>query len=185
VVASIDNVGEAELLTASLAADLAVAGESVLLVDLGDHGGLSQRLVQALGRTGDSGPAVAPTVLRPDGVPQLATGPYGVPAGTTGIVAEDDPRRRAWEEADVALVLTSIRLGSELELLSTWADDAVVLVTAGRSSAERLRTAAELLRSAGLALPFAMMVSSDEFDESLGQPDRPDTGEGTARKAAQ
>ena len=62
---------------------------------------------------------------------------------------------------------------------------AVVLVTAGRSSAERLRTTTELLRSAGLALPFALMLSSDEYDESLGLPDQPDTGEGNARKAAQ
>ncbi len=46
-------------------------------------------------------------------------------------------------------------------------------MTAGRCSAERLSTAAELVRSAGLELAFAVMVGSDRTDESLGLPDPP------------
>jgi hypothetical protein len=44
-------------------------------------------------------------------------------------------------------------------------------VTAGKSSPELLETTAELVRSAGLELPFVMMVGADETDESLGAVD--------------
>ncbi len=44
----------------------------------------------------------------------------------------------------------------------------VLVVTAGRSTAERLRTTAELVRSAGLGLSFVVMVGADHHDESLG-----------------
>ncbi len=185
MVAAVDGIEDGELVTAALAAELTARGRTVLLVDLGPTGGLAAELTRALDHA-DPGVAAVPSLLRPDGLPHLATGPYGIPAGTTALLTEDDPRRVAWEQADVVLVLTDIRPGADVDLLRTWADDVVLLVTAGGSSAERLTTSAELLRSAGLHLPFALMVSSDATDESLGTPEAPRTGEsGTDRKMAQ
>jgi hypothetical protein len=184
MVAAVDDVEDGELLTAALAAELTARGRTVLLVDLGPLGGLAAELTRALDRA-DPGVAAVPSLLRPDGVPHLATGPYGIPAGTTALLTEDDPRRIAWEQADVVLVLTDIRPGADVDLLRTWADDVVLLVTAGGSSAERLSTSADLLRSAGLNLPFALMVACDATDESLGTPDAPRAGEAaTDRKLA-
>jgi len=45
---------------------------------------------------------------------------------------------------------------------------AVLVVTAGRSSAEQLRTAAELLRASGIELVFALLIGTDGTDESSG-----------------
>ena len=179
MVVAVDSLEDGELVTASLAAELSGRGRTVLLVDLGEAGGLAGQLTGALDRAAP-GVAAVPSVLRPDGVPHLASGPFGVPAGTSALVSEDDPRRLVWEQADVVLVLASVQPGSDVELLSTWADDAVLLVTAGRSSAERLSTSAELVRSAGLRVPFAVMVSADATDESLGVPD-PAPADGASR----
>jgi capsular polysaccharide biosynthesis protein len=171
VIACVDNIEDGERLTALLAAQLVRAETAVLLVDLGDRGGLAAELTHALG---DEDGSAAPSVLRPDGLPHLSTGPFGVPAGTAGLVADDDPRREAWSRAEVVLTLASVDPARGLDELPTWADRVVMLVTAGRSSAERLRTAAELVRSVGLDLTFAVMVGSDRTDESLGLPEPPD-----------
>ena len=173
VIACVDNIEDGERLTALLAAQLVRAETPVLLVDLGDPGGLAAELTHALG---DEAGSTAPTVLRPDGLPHLSTGPFGVPAGTSGLVADDDPRREAWSQAEVVLTLASVDPARGLDELPTWADRVVMLVTAGRCSAERLRTAAELVRSVGLELTFAVMVGSDRTDESLGLPEPPDVG---------
>ena len=123
-------------------------------------------------------------VLRPDGVPHLATGPYGVPVGTVGLVADDDPRRALWDQTEVAITLAPLEPAFGVDALGTWATRAVLLVTAGRSSAERLRSAADLLRSGGVTVEFVVMVHSDRTDKSLGLPEpREDGGAGESRRA--
>jgi len=47
----------------------------------------------------------------------------------------------------------------------------VLFVTAGRSSAERLRTSGELVRAAGVRLRFGVLLRTDRTDDSLGLPD--------------
>jgi hypothetical protein len=47
-------------------------------------------------------------------------------------------------------------------------DQVVPLVSAGHSTAELLETTAELIRAAGLTVPFALMIGSDDIDESVG-----------------
>jgi capsular polysaccharide biosynthesis protein len=49
------------------------------------------------------------------------------------------------------------------------ADQAVLVVRAGKSSAEQLNTAADLLRSAGVELAFAVLIGTDRTDESSGR----------------
>jgi hypothetical protein len=47
----------------------------------------------------------------------------------------------------------------------------VFLVTAGASSAEKLRTTADLVRSANLTADFAILLGAHRNDESSGVPD--------------
>jgi hypothetical protein len=54
------------------------------------------------------------------------------------------------------------------EHLATWATDAVAVVTAGRSSWEKIRGVAELIRLSGTRLASAVLVGADKSDESVG-----------------
>ena len=182
IVACVDNVDHGQLVVGALGARLGVLGTRTLLADLGEEGGLAPALTRAL--DGGVHPDAAPVVLRPDGVPHLATGPYGVPVGTVGLVADDDPRRALWDQTEVAITLAPLEPAFGVDALGTWATRAVLLVTAGRSSAERLRSAADLLRSGGVTVEFVVMVHSDRTDKSLGLPEpREDGGAGESRRA--
>jgi hypothetical protein len=88
-------------------------------------------------------------------------------------VAEDAPTGAwpaSWHQADVALTLADVDPAVGVEHVRSWADQVVVLVTAGRSGAERLRTTGESIRAAGMHLLFVLMVGADPGDESLGIP---------------
>jgi hypothetical protein len=57
------------------------------------------------------------------------------------------------------------------EYLATWASDAVVVATAGRSSATRIHAIGELIRRSGTQLISAVLVGTDKSDETLGMAD--------------
>jgi hypothetical protein len=80
----------------------------------------------------------------------------------------EDPHWAMWEAADVVLALVEVDPGIDVDNLRSWVDQVVPLVTAGVSTAELLETSADLIRAAGLTLPFAMMIGADDADESLG-----------------
>jgi capsular polysaccharide biosynthesis protein len=172
-IAAIDDVANTGLVAASLAVQLTGRGLAVFLVDLSDSGLLDRAVTDVLehanGRPIDA--SATPVVFRPEGVPSLAQGPVGVPLGEISDLAADHPRRPAWDAADVVLTLADLDPAVGVEHLTSWADQVVILVTAGRSSAERLRTTAKLIRSAGLRLLFAVLVGADRTDESLGLPE--------------
>jgi capsular polysaccharide biosynthesis protein len=179
-VVSIDSVQEAELAVVALANTLQRRGLEVFLVDLSTSGQLGRAVTRTLatGRTDDSKP---PVVFRPEGVPSLAQGPAGVSLGVLGEVPADDPLRDAWDTHNVVLTLAEVDPAVGAEHLSSWADQVVVIVAAGRASAERLRTTAELVRQAGLQILYGVLVRADGTDESLGKPITIDTGAGSTR----
>jgi capsular polysaccharide biosynthesis protein len=86
--------------------------------------------------------------------------------------AEGEPLHEEWAAADVVLVLGEVELGIGTGQLSRWADRAVVLVGAGRATAELLRSISRMLTRTGPDLQFAMLVGADRRDESLGVPRR-------------
>ena len=176
--ASVDNVEVAQMVIAGLAARLAAEGLTVFLVDLSDAGGLEAAMVDSVEWQGAPIPNSAPIVYRPERVPSLARGPVGLSMGMVTDLPTSDPRRDLWDQADVALTLAEVDPALPVEHLKSWADRVVVLVTSGRSSADRLRTTAELISAAGLRLLFAMLVGSHRTDETPGLPDptvTPDT----------
>lgn len=109
-----------------------------------------------------------PAVFRSHERAELARGPLDVIDGLSGDLPNGDPHRRMWERAEVVLTLVEVAPDGGTEALSSWADQVVPVVTAGASSMERLQTTAELLRTAGLELPFAVMIGCDSTDESIG-----------------
>jgi capsular polysaccharide biosynthesis protein len=86
----------------------------------------------------------------------------------------------ACRSADVLLTLASLDPSVGGDHLATWAADAVVVVTAGRSSWEKIQGVGEMIRLAGTRLVSAVLVGSDKTDESLGVPYTTSEGEPTA-----
>ncbi|QGN59149.1 hypothetical protein [Nostocoides sp. HKS02] len=151
------NARVAAAVIAAVASHLRVFGLSVFLVDLSAGGALVRHVSRA----------DAAHVFRPTGVPNLAVGPRGS-HGPVSDLPVGHPLREAWDAAEVVIALVEVDPGIEVENLRSWVDQVIPLVSAGRCTAELLETTAELIRAAGLALPFAMMVGVDETDESLG-----------------
>src|SRR5262249_44484911 len=85
----------------------------------------------------------------------------------------DESVATACESADVLLTLVTLDPSLGGDHLAGWAGRAVVTVTAGRSSAARIRSAAEMIRLAGTQLISGVLIGADKTDESLGLPDAP------------
>jgi hypothetical protein len=167
-VACIDNADEVRFAMATAAVDLAAQGNSVLIIDLTEHAGLDAAVAEVMpDETVDR-----PTVLRPRGVPALAAGPADLrPVGHED--KEWDPTSAS--STDVRLVVSDLDPSVGADHLRAWAERVVIVVTAGLSSAERVRTAADLVRAARLDLRFAALLRADVTDESSGMAglDRP------------
>jgi capsular polysaccharide biosynthesis protein len=79
-----------------------------------------------------------------------------------------DQMATAYASADVLLTLTKLDPSVPSDHLQTWAADAVVMVTAGRSTWTKIHAVGELIRLAGVRLVCAVLVGADKWDESLG-----------------
>ncbi|WP_406832178.1 hypothetical protein ABEG17_04955 [Pedococcus sp. KACC 23699] len=157
--AAVGNARVAASVLAALASHLEQLGMTVFLADLSESGALA---AQGDGSGGRS------EVFRPSGVPGLARGPRRNQAVTPVPLRPVDAWHERWAAADVVLVLAEVNPGIDAENLATWVPQVVPLVTAGTSTPEVLETTAELVRAARLELPFALMVGSDDTDESVG-----------------
>jgi capsular polysaccharide biosynthesis protein len=93
----------------------------------------------------------------------LSHGP--VPAGRSDFT---DAVANACGSANLLLTLAAVDPAVGAEHLATWATDAVAVVTAGRSSWEKIRGVAELIRLSGTRLASAVLVGADKSDESVG-----------------
>jgi len=166
--ATVDTGRVGELVMVHLAARLSAEGLDVFVVDLTESGRLKAALDRVQSEQKDPNPRRRPAVHRPDRVPSLIHGPLGSAATFSADPSSTPPWLDAWEHADVSLALAEVDPAVGAESLRSWTDDVVLLVAAGRSSAERLRATGELIRSAGLRLLFAMMVGTDHSDETPG-----------------
>lgn len=145
----VDGADAAATASVRCALDLATTGRRVMAVDLSAGRSLA-RLIGAR----HSGTHLA--VLGQDtGGVWLSVQPGG---------AEAVPSR-----TDAVVVLATLDPAVGADHVATWADEALVVVTAGRSTFERLRAAADMLRLAGIAVTGAVLVGPDPDDESLGR----------------
>jgi capsular polysaccharide biosynthesis protein len=70
--------------------------------------------------------------------------------------------------ADLLLTLATLDPALGGEHLSTWATDAVAVITTGHSSWTRINAVGEMVRLSGTRLVGAVLVGADSADESLG-----------------
>ena len=90
-----------------------------------------------------------------------------LPGGVVAIAEPPSDRGGAiaW---NVVLVLATLDPMKGADHLRERASDAVVLVTAGRSSATKIEANAIMIRAAGLRLRSAVLIGTDRTDDSLG-----------------
>jgi hypothetical protein len=136
------------------------AGQTVTLVDLTSTGGVAG----VVARLVDPSIAERPEVFRPKVVPSLRNGPADLAA------ADWDDLARANVRNGTTLLITDLDPAVGVDYLTAWTNDVLVAVTAGKSSAELVRTAGELIRSAGLHLRGAVLLKTVRDDVSSAQP---------------
>lgn len=167
-VVAVDDAQVAALSLTSLAMSRAEKGEQVVLADLCSGTPAAQLL-------GVKDPGIRPLsmngthlVLAVPGRDNVA--PVGPLPGISLQARHQSSRELAAACASADLLLTLVTLDPSLgaEHVATWAAEAVVIVTAGRSSATRINAVGEMIRLAGIRLISAVVVGADKTDESLG-----------------
>jgi len=113
-------------------------------------------------------------VADPDDV--VPVGPLGSGPGLALPDRATEPLAAACASADILLTLAALDPSLGGEHLSTWANAAVVVVTAGRSSFTKIHAVGQMIRLAGTRLVSAVLVGADKTDESLGVSPTPGAG---------
>lgn len=136
---------------ALLATRLAAEGKAVTVVDLTSDRflmhSLSAKASDCVEPVGGSLSVVVPSGDEPDG--------------------NLDPAWLCTSNRRAVLVLATVDPGSGLWHLS-WSKEAVVTVTAGRSSAAHLNTIAALIRTSGISIRSGVLLDADSDDETVG-----------------
>ena len=157
-VVCIDNADEVRFAVMTAATNLAAEGCSVAVIDLTSQGNIELEAASAMM---DS--THRPTLLRPRGIPVLAAS-----MADLRLVGEDDGTEPSLDHIDATLVVGDLDPSVGADYLLTWTDRVMIAVTAGRSSAEMVRTAADLVRTAGLELRIAALLHIERTDDSSG-----------------
>jgi capsular polysaccharide biosynthesis protein len=181
-VVAVDNAKEVAPSLVALAVSYAQEGKQVVLADLADgapaarllqikrpstgtvrvnavrvHGLSLMVAVPGRGSAALAGPLPPPWPAQP-GVPGVP-GPPGLPS---------EPVAAVYASADLLITLADLDPTAGADHLPTWADSAVVTVTAGQSSGTRIHAVGEMIRLAGTPLASAVLIGADKNDESLG-----------------
>jgi hypothetical protein len=165
LVVAMDDLTVPAAALAILGQRLADQGESVLVADLTDEGLLARTIgylwSERPSRAGRPGGNLQVFTPSPDEMNELVEPPWDVTA----------------DGANVVLVLTRVEPARGAWHLH-WAKQAVVSVTAGCSSAQRVNSTAVLLRAAGISIRSGVLIGADPEDESIGllQPESPLVG---------
>jgi capsular polysaccharide biosynthesis protein len=170
-VVAVDNVPDVAPAVRSLAVACAQDGKQVVVADLA--GGALAKLL------GANGPGIHPVTV--DGAGMIAVVPDRddvAPVGPLKALAPQAPASEALvaacASADLVLTLAALDPASGGDYLATWATDSVAVVTAGRSSAERIHAVGEMIRLAGTRLDSVVLTGAERSDESLGVTLRPE-----------
>lgn len=160
-VGCIDNAEEVALGVVLAAAELQRSGLIVRVIDMTEQG-LTEAVLEAV-RGGGSDLKLA--ISRPRTLPSLARDVSDIM--TYGPETREIP---ALSETDVFLTVADLDPAIGAYHLSAWTNRVLVAVTAGLSGAEKVRTAAELVRAAGLELHGGILIRSEQRDASSVYP---------------
>ena len=166
-IVAVDNGPVVAQAVAALATSYASQGSQVIAADLSSGAylahlsGVKGPGVQTVSRNGVNFMMAVPD--RDDPVP---VGP--LPSVTSPAGPAEDALVASDVSADLLLTLVTLDPALGGEHLATWAANAVVVVSAGQSSAERIHGVGEMVRLAGVRLDSVVLIGADKRDESLG-----------------
>ena len=182
-VVAVDNAREVAPSVVALAVSYAREGKQVVLADLA--GGAPAARLLGITKPG-TGTARVNTV-RADGMPLVVVVPgrdSAAPAGplpqARPAVASEVPPD-AYFSADLLISLVTLDPALGADHLPTWADTAVVAVTAAVSSGIRIHAVGEMIRIAGTPLVSTVLIGADKNDKSVGGIPAPAYQRGPAR----
>jgi capsular polysaccharide biosynthesis protein len=150
---------------ASLAALSAQRGLRVVLADL--YSGAPAARILGVSDPGISEVTVEGSplvVMVPNPEDAMPAGPLERPSH--GGAAEQ--ARAACESADLVLTFAELDPALGGDYLADWATSVVAVITAGRSSAERIRAVGQMVRLAGITQLSAVLLRADWDDETIG-----------------
>ena len=168
-VVAVDDAPVVAQAVASLALSYASENKQVVAADLSGNGDLARLL-------GVKQPGIHPAIQRGAGflvvLPERGdvalVGPMPFGASPAVPASADEALVNACAGADVLLILATLDPAFGGDYLGTWATNAVAVVTAGESSAEKIRGVSEMIRLAGTRLDSVVLVGAEKNDESLG-----------------
>jgi hypothetical protein len=168
-VVAVDDAQTVALAVASLARSRAQEGRRVLVSDLSDGVPLARLLgVGDPGVHEVSSDGVRLLVAVPERDDIAPVGPVRDGGSPTVWAPPNDAVVTAYSTADLLLTLVTLDPAVGGDHLATWASEAIVVVTAGSSSAEKVHSVGEMIRLAGTRLDSAILLGADRSDASLG-----------------
>jgi capsular polysaccharide biosynthesis protein len=168
-VVAVDDAPVVAQVMIPLAASFAAEGRRVVVADLSGDACLARMLgvsEPGIHKVSQDGATLVVVLPEPDEINPV--GP--LPIRTSSSVA---PQAGATliatcSSADLLLTLAVLDPASGGDHLGTWATNAVALVTAGESSAEKIHSVGEMIRLSGTRLDTVVLLGTDKNDESLG-----------------
>jgi len=168
-VVPVDDPRVAALSLMSLAISCAQQGMQVVVADLASG-------APAAGLVGSNKPGVGPVdvddarliVAVPERDDVEPTGPLGHASARDQPSPFTEAVNAACASSNVLFTLAPLDPALGGEHLATWATEAVVFITAGRSSWTKIHAVGEMTRLAGTRRVSAVLVGADKTDDSLG-----------------
>jgi capsular polysaccharide biosynthesis protein len=174
-VVPVDDAQVAAQAVALLGVSYASENKQVVLADLSSHADLARLLgVRDHGIHPVSQNGANLLVVLPERGEVAPAGPalFGASPAVPG--PADEALVTACSSADLLLTLATLDPAFGGDYLGTWATNAVAMVTAGQSSAEKVHGVGEMIRLAGTRLDSVVLIGADKSDESLGVTDPTD-----------
>jgi capsular polysaccharide biosynthesis protein len=172
-VVAIDDTSVVAEVVVSLAASCAAEGKRVVLADLSGTALLARLLgVSEPGIHRVSRDDMTLLLVLPEPEAVAPVGPVPSAASVTVPDQASSALMSACSSASLLLTLAVLDPAFGGDHLSTWATNAVAVVTAGESSAEKIHGVGEMIRLAGTRLDSAVLLGADKNDESMGTIDQ-------------
>jgi capsular polysaccharide biosynthesis protein len=172
---AVDNAPVVAPAVVALATSYASQGNQVVTVDLSSGAHMAHLLrVKSPGAHAVSSNGASFTIAVPDPDDAAPEGPWRAVTSPAGSAQPGDALGASYASADLLLSLVTLDPATGWDHLATWATHAVVVVSAGQSSAERVHAVGEMIRLAGTRLDSVVLIGADKRDESLGLTHRSD-----------
>lgn len=174
-IVALDNAPVVAQAVTELATSYAGSGTQVVTADLSSGAHLAHlSRVKGPGTHVVSHNGVTFTMAVPEHGDLAPTGPLPPFNSPPGRAQAPDPLVTSDVSADLLLTLATLDPAIGADHLATWASNAVVVVSSGQSSAERIHSVGEMIRLAGMRLDSVVLLGADKSDESLGLTPRPE-----------